>query len=476
MEITKTQIKEILQTLPIGYYAKRKVNCFLDENEETSYYNPEKDEICFAYNNTFEALQNMENSKTDLEKIIRSVLYHELSHAILTPKNLMRITQSELEASAVNTFEDERIETLLNNYYLGTNFKKTACLINNYHGQPPQNDFEAFYFTVRFRNGHPAFVNRVEELIEKYKFINSKTKSDFCSTVVSYKEEIIALYKDIAKHYDKNKEQYQNNLFTGEPKITQIHLSSYAERQLNNENECFQELLSENTSMDFGDFLFNIPLNANNNSNLTEQLQSIISTFNKKNNSGNGINGYSGVLNPRLCGNSDYKFFCKKTTTRGNNAFGKLHLNLYIDTSGSFKPNETVVNTLIKSLETVENKNSNFSLNVVHCNIGEEIMDKNNYFIHPDGDNRLTEEIFYIYKFLQKNNEYNYNIFLFDGDAYPTRKDNFNLIDFNNCTIISDSRNCKYLEEIKKAKIIITNNYTDELYKNVIDTLSKAFR
>jgi 5-formaminoimidazole-4-carboxamide-1-beta-D-ribofuranosyl 5'-monophosphate synthetase len=85
------------------------------------------------------------------------------------------------------------------------------------------------------------------------------------------------------------------------------------------------------------------------------------------------------------------------------------------------------------------------------------------------------------YRKLQKPNTYNYNIVLFDGDAFSDSsnrvRDSFRAFDFNNCTIISDRANERYIRpHVSRAKVIYTKKYTDELLTNIKNTLTRAFR
>ena len=107
---------------------------------------------------------------------------------------------------------------------------------------------------------------------------------------------------------------------------------------------------------------FDKMLNAYRDSQTTEMLKAIINTFNKKTNSGNGCTGYSGVFNPRNIRNNDYKYFDRNINAKGNNKYGKFHLNLFIDESGVLKsytilyfcPDMTLRNRCISALRLQE--------------------------------------------------------------------------------------------------------------------------
>jgi len=516
MEITKGEIKEILDTLPIGYYADRPIAVNISETEPTSFYNLEKDEITFAYSNIEQALANVEDFNR--ETAIRSVLYHELSHAILTPQNLILTSKT---ADMVNIFEDERIETLLKDFYHDTDFKGLVKALNG--DFTPQDSMDAFFQVVRQRKGKPKFLKKVNEIIYKYAMLGHNCDGHGCWqdgrwTINQYVEDIETLYDEIAKDFNANPQDYKNPLsisnsgnensdFLDEKSwIKNAMECGYSKEEAeklfeelkkhidgnenDNDNEYCEAKEGEgdtecNGEQDkdhngFGKLIIKKGFGGETISNLTDKLSAIISIFNKKNASGSAFTSYSGVINPKLCGNNDYRFFERKAEARGNNRFGSLHLTLWIDTSGSFYTNKNKTNALIKSLELIEKKNPNFSLDVVHCSCGQRLMPKNNRFIDPDGGNRLTNEVFDLYRQLQKGNTYNYNIFLFDGEAMPDRNNDtntaFNKVDFNNCLFISDYDNERYLKTLKSAQVILTSNYVNELYDNVFTALHKAFR
>ena len=81
---------------------------------------------------------------------------------------------------------------------------------------------------------------------------------------------------------------------------------------------------------------------------------------------------------------------------------------------------------------------------------------------------------------MQKPNTNNYTIACFDGDACSDggRGDHgFGAFDHNNCVIISDYDNERYIRnDVHSARVIYTRDYTNELIKNVVDALEKAFR
>ena len=77
------QAKQILDTLPISFYLKRKIKADL-KDENTSYCDIYNDEIVVG----LKQFANASVSENDAESDIRCLLYHEVSHALLTPTQL----------------------------------------------------------------------------------------------------------------------------------------------------------------------------------------------------------------------------------------------------------------------------------------------------------------------------------------------------------------------------------------------------
>lgn len=508
MEINIAEIKEIADTLPIGYYAKRRVSMEFSKEAMTSSYNPVEDKVTFAYDNIITALNNAENM--DKELAIRSVLYHEISHAILTPSY-------KSFPDWLNIFEDERIETLLKNYYMNTDFNALLRAISPYDGGEITSAIEAFFLLCRYRIGKREFLEEVENIIRQYAFLSAQTYGYWEEN--NYWYSVKNLWDAVRKDYGTNPQDYKDGNFEsytapsdcpntiicetqsdivkgitekekknidaskncdGNEKIAKQIDGQRTKGKTENSDESAE---NEEETEDFepargglGDRIFSSALGFVTDTSLTEKLSAIFSTFSKKNGSGNGTTGHSGVLNPRYCGNDDYRFFERKLETRGNNRFGSMHLNLFIDVSGSFYYSKNVVNRLLCSLCAIERKNHNFTFDVVHCGVGERLKEKKDCLINPYGGNGVTENFPKLFRQLQKPMTFNYNIILFDGECCPCREDIFNCADRNNTTIISDEDNKKHFKKLKNARVIITKEYTDELYTHVFNSLQKAFR
>lgn len=221
MKITYAETNEIFKTLPIGYYLGRKINCVLDEKSNTSYFSPFEDKIVIGYPMIAKACDIMEDTD-DVESIVRGLLYHEISHAILTPADMKNRTTKTFPSGLtnndiINIVEDERIETICRTLYMNTNFRRNIILLNNYKGEEPTNAKEAFYSFIRFHkimNNEEYWMNRLFTLIRQYRAINATYSNSYryTSFVDSYVTDLIKLYTDFVKEWEiENKEEEKDS-------------------------------------------------------------------------------------------------------------------------------------------------------------------------------------------------------------------------------------------------------------------------
>lgn len=197
MEIKFHQVKNIFDTLPIGYYLGRRIKVNLSETGNVSFYNPAADEITVSAPNIISAFKPVaEGASIDLEEVIRGLLYHEVSHVILTcgNKETNEAMVRECKHDILNIMEDERIETLLHDYYMLTNFRRNTFFLNQYDGtRPPKTDMERFYHLVRFHEGSEVWLKKLENFITKWKNLNA---SSGYWDWVNYAEEVNDFYRD----------------------------------------------------------------------------------------------------------------------------------------------------------------------------------------------------------------------------------------------------------------------------------------
>lgn len=509
MKLSFARCEQILNTLPIGYYTGRRIGISLDANEETSFYSPMEDKIIVSYPIIAHRAKQMPESADD-EEAVRSMLYHEVSHAILTPQK-MRPQED------INIFEDERIESVLRNYYHNVDFRKQLYDVHGGSAPKANTPMKAFYNAVRFGLGTGKVLTETNRILKKYAELNRMAEEytrdgiDICH----YQEEIHSLYRMVNREFADNPDAFQppmNGQGEGQDKqmdsLGQGQQDNSGNQQQNGSGEQNEEGTPENMPNKIGDAdrgievdlkqmkrmvgacLGNKPeVSVEEQEKLNEfqkTVETIIGNFNKKNSGGSGINTYSGVFNPRAVTRKDYRFFERSMSTQGNNKFGTCHLNLIIDCSGSFSSNVPLTNGIIAVLSEIERKNRNFSMDVVFINhelhICKTVRDRH---MTAWGGNRIPPEMKQILLELQKPQTCNYNIILFDGDAMCNNSDcrgrdeynkRFGVFDMKQTTLITDPDNEDYMGSgFTSTKVVVTRNYTEELVKHITRALTIAF-
>lgn len=510
MELTFAKCEAIANTLPIGLYTGRRIPVEVAEKETHSFYSTMEDRIVISYPIIAERMKQIKDGTCDDEEAIRSMLYHEVSHAILTP--------TELPADIpVNIFEDERIESVLRNYYHGVNFRKQLYDIHGGHAPKATNAETAFFNAVRFGLGSGDIQKEVGRLLKKYSKMNRNAKrwSDSKEQgYIDYRDDIHNLYRAIEKDFRKNPDDYnepQSGEGNGEMKQMDSMQSGNGQQQASQNNpqngksqskdgegqEESQFSLnrdSELPDLSMKDIQRMVGQCLGNKSGVSEEEQEkldefqktaemIIGNFNKKNGGGSGINTYSGVFNPRNVARKDYRYFDRAMTTQGNNKFGTCHLNLIIDCSGSFHPNVALTNGILAVLSEIERKNRNFSMDVAFINhefhICQTVRERK---MVANGGNDIPDDMKEILMKLQKPQTCNYNIILFDGDAICNRWGSydgnklFGVFDMKQTTLITDPDNEQYMNPpFTSTKVIVTRDYTAELIKHITNALTIAF-
>lgn len=445
------EVEKILNTLPISYYLKKKANVVLSEEAETS-------SIDLFTGNIEISFKQIQSTTDDLEKEVRVKLYHEISHALLSPLPI-KLT---IDKDIYNIFEDERIETLLSYYYLDVDFKRN--LLSKYKNYIPSDPKGIFFYYVRLRGGGPILNKEIDRLILKWQKLRYSPKPQ---PTYFYEKDIQALYQKIIKLHNTRETElnpiFENyslqNAQLGEGSIEQIISSVYSKLEIYKD-------------VDF------------------QKKASLIINSRRKTNANNSEakKTYSGKINPRVIRkpNDDYKWFFKK----GDGLFKKykgLKLNLFIDQSGSFSKNEVAVNSMLKELDTLTHKIKDFDFDLITIDTDIEIRPKKKRYIKCKGGNCLPSKINDIFKSVQKSDSEVINIVLFHGDiatdwysdsverlrAFSDEQyQNLKCFNKKNVIIISDYSNQVNVDKYcPKCKRIYTYHYVDELKSNVLKSL-----
>ena len=521
MELTFAKCESIVNTLPIGFYTGRRIGITLDKESQASFYDPMEDKIVVSYPIIAERMKRTPEGTCDEEEAVRSMLYHEVSHAVLTPASEMR------NSFQLNCMEDERIETVLRHYYHGVNFRKQLYDIHGGHAPKAVDAKSAYFNAVRFGLGTGKVQTEVKRILNKYATMNRATRrwEDHDMGAGYYENDIDNLWELVKKEFRAHPEEFQPQDGDGEGEPQEMdkmgemkpngkgngngeqegegngnkkadgesdkeeegkgETPDSADPYKGEPHEC--ELSAEQIKKMVGASLgCATNLDEAQTMKLAEfqkTVEMIIGNFNKKNKGGSGINAYSGVFNPRAVVRKDYRFFERAMTTQGNNKFGTCHLNLIIDSSGSFCENVPLTNGILAVLSEIERKNRNFTMDVAFINhdfhLCESVRERK---MVANGGNAIPDNMKEILMKLQKPQTCNYNIVLFDGDAicqnYYGKDCNklFGVFDMKQTTLITDPDNEQYMNPpFTSTKVVVTQNYTAELIDHIIHALTIAF-
>lgn len=514
---TFIEIENILKTLPVGYYIGRNVPLKLT-NENGSYYVPMDDEAYISYpmlNNVMTKIESKLNDE-NIERLTRTLTYHEISHAFITPKSLSM-------NNIVNVFEDERIESMCRNYYKGVDFKELLMLVNDWDGKTePAHDtpFSVWYSLVRYHLGKPRFLIKVAALLKKYRKLHRF--SNYWS-YYNYNDEIIALYREVEEDFLKDElekqrkaeeearaadeEEQQNdnrgmsmnagddNAAEESDEMNETEFNTVGQSEVSPEElreKQLEEQLNEMSDEELQELFENITRAADKevkklfensqvyvNPGVQERLANII-LANKKVTKSNAsaINAYSGVFDPRSVIRDDYKWFVQQNRQGNVKQFSKIKLNLFIDNSGSFCLDETIVNQLLFALKKLEQQEPNFTFDLITMNTKFVLKKKNERELHCDGGNDIPAYAEGIIKKVQDRQSMNYNIVLFDGDALSDSTEGrsgkqFKRFNIPNTVMILEDSNREYAETYCKGiKRIYTRRYAAELIDQVCVALS----
>ena len=543
MEITTKKIKEIFDTLPTGYYIGRRLNVVFDENTDSSFYEPLADKVTISAKMIIDACKNA-TTTVDTEELVRGLLYHEVSHAMLTGKTGgCEPTHSYMRE--INILEDERIETLLKDYYMNTNFKSNIYLINNFKGEAAKNADEAFYHLVRFNIGPTEWINALVSFLDRYKHLNAiSSYYDW----YDYFADCIDFYKNFVNDYNNNPEKFdqpqtQNNKSqqsennqnqsgnssdsteqsdknnksqpsnkedendaddenenNGAADNENDDSQSDASDEENETNESQPEANEEETNSNNSDNTYEndvvkshgvgkgLPkdeikkmaetvFNQYANGKLKANLFRILSSASYKKGVFEGSTRcYAGHIDPKACGRDDYKWFVKNTGYGDVNGISKIHLNLFIDNSGSWSADREI-NELIKALNEIKSPTFDFDVITINSRI-VEWPTTTSYLFKSGGGTDLSNAIAGVIKRHTQHNAQNYNIVVFDGEAhsygkYTENSEPFRHFNTPNSILVVDRKNECFINNLKNCrKKVISSNYAGNFINEVLKLLS----
>ena len=504
--------QDVLKTLPVGYYLGHPVSLRLDPTGDTTYIELDCERVTVSYNNICAALKNAPDD-IDPEPIIRALLYHEISHALLTPRCLFSsITFGFIDKCCsryknrterakyiwnhfhdiINIFEDERIETTCRNYYMNVDFKRLMILLNgdpkNFMNRDPLGKFFAL---VRYRIGTEAQLNAVSTIIK-----------DFCGYTYTmphcenYVKSIIKLFASILpsnlyspgdneQDDDAMQDAQKNGPVQNDQNDTedQTPPTPLTDDQIDAIAQAIEEKLKA-CPIDIGKSqikeVFKTLSTNDEAAAIRAQFERVVQTaLNKHKAQSSGSIGYSGRIDPRSVANKDYKWFAKKSQGSSVKRFSKIQFNLFCDNSGSFCWSRLKMNAVILALKELAAANHDIQVKVIHCGSGITVPDQESPWLRCCDGSFFTGNLPTIYKEAQQPNATNINMVVFDGEFRTqndiTKSKAFGTFNHPNCIIVSDTENedafNNYAPQARKT--FIAGSYANTFINQLLDQVGR---
>ena len=503
MKLSFAACEDILKTLPIGYYLGHPVACRLDPDGQDTFINMDTESVTISYPTIATALENIK-VPVEPESVIRGLLYHEISHALLTPTRLFTSYTPQIIEPALNTtgyskeraryltanvrkvmniFEDERIETLCRDYYMNVDFKKNLFLINDVtpkEAAASPDPMDRFFAGVRFREASPELLDEVKTAIRK---TANLCHGSSCGTCNNYVLMILGLFNKFIKDSDDlsnkgnsdngsgntesdsksesdNKPESGNATTETKPALTQEEIDELAEA-------ANKATAGEGAGHDTLKAAFKVLSTNTDIAPIENRLERIINAATNKNKSRSTASfGYAGRIDPRATQSKDYRWFAKKTPNGSNRRFDKIHFNLFCDNSGSFGPSRSKMNALLLALRKYAEKNQDFSVSIIHCAQGMEVRGDNDWPLTCDHGSDLYDDTKKIVDGLQVPNATVVNVVVFDGYMSPPSRDQaedvYKAFNKPNFIVVSDVSNKKLFKYAPSARVTyVTDDYAD---------------
>lgn len=505
--------QDVLKTLPVGYYLGHPVSLRLDPTGNTTYIELDCERVTVSYNNICAALKNAPDD-IDPEPIIRALLYHEISHALLTPRCLFSsITFGFIDKCCsryknrterakyiwnhfhdiINIFEDERIETTCRNYYMNVDFKRLMVLLNgdpkNFMNRDPLGKFFAL---VRYRIGTQAQLDTVSTIIK-----------DFCGYTYTmphcenYVKSIIKLFASMlpSNLYSPGNNEQDNDAMQDAQKngsvqndqddgaedqappapLTDDQVDAIAQSIEEKLKACPIDVEKSQLKKAFKTLSTNREAAA-----IRAQFERVVQTaLNKHKAQSSGSLGYSGRIDPRSVASKDYRWFAKKSQGSSVKRFSKIQFNLFCDDSGSFCSSRLKMNAVILALKELAVSNRDIQVKVIHCGSGITVPDQESPWLQCCNSSYFDGNIPRIYKEAQQPDATNINMVVFDGE-FGTLKDitkdkAFGVFNHPNCIIVSDTENEEAFNEYapQARKTFISYRYADTFISQLLDQVGR---
>lgn len=510
-----SEIKHILDTLPINFYTRDNAEYSRTyvHGQKDTYINLVTKEITIGLD-MFDELDNV------TEQEVRTLFYHEVSHGILTDleiiktsnfyKSMLRQINPNLPKEFVlggnelhqvlNIIEDERIETILRDYYLDVNF---TDFITRVADENTSTGLGKFFTATRLHKGDQALVQRIQDELKPLLTVNP-TVEDYARLVTTYLELRETSQNDESQQqeesdnqqcpngdgggsgskvvYDQDIPEDENSNSTGKDKNDKQNTKAKINKLTKEEQE---EIISKSldklkASNEKAEQKKALRTEIKSNTSIESLIRKISLKGKTKDNKAIARRDGYGYVNNQIdvhrainMKDNHYKIFKNKN---GNKPSHKKHvINFYIDASGSFSGNQEIVNEMLTQLMVLEKKLGHtfeFTLTTIRHNNETELFGDNR-LIHADGGTSISKNLKKIFK--KNNKPDSHNILLLDG--YSDVEDTLTYLDVRNMYLAVDDSNATHFSHFKRAKVdLVTGDYAEHLQDFIINTLFSILR
>ena len=505
-------MENFIKSLPINLYTKdsQKYKLILSQDGERTFIN-------FLNNTITVGMRMFDRLEVVTETSMRSIFYHEISHAILSdidtldPSNFSKrellifdetlsdfsLTNGEIR-HILNIIEDERIETILNGYYHDVDFDNLIKAL--VEGNTSKDAMSKFFDEVRLEKTektrellqpllkHPVEYNDYFPLLCYYLHLKEESsESDSGDKVQDKGDSGDNLQNDDnlgdnPQNQDDSEDNQAQNEKTGKiPSDSKDEDKERPEKSFSEEEqteivkEAIKRLKKKQEDKSLNEKAKEVNLKSFSIESIIKKivLKAKAVDQTRARQKGNGYtNNKIDIYAFDDIEKNRYRIFETKNGDKPENR--TFIINFIIDRSGSYSVNEDKTNELLAILENLEKKISNFKFTLT--TVGTYEIEHEVRRIHCGGGNSITPRLREIYKKL--NTKDSFTIFLLDGYTYINDSD-LDYLDTPNMFICVDNSNEVYFSHFKKAKLNFVDDsgdYVTELENFISRTLNTILR
>lgn len=461
MEIRLGEMREIARTLPIGYYLGRKVPVMVEPGGD-AYCDVVKGEIHIGIGllqRAADQIDAADAAQWSREKLLRCLLYHECGHVLLTPKwvkwdNLPATPDGHADpdgAELVNIFEDERLEQMLSQFFLGVDFKGFVRLV---HKRGVKTDrLGEFFKAVRLRQTTPEISAAVDAAVQKLVRCNSQSecKDDSYRDVLTELVNMIAPYNKPDEQQQQQEQPPQSSDEQRPPEEEQPkdeqgqsedeQSKDGSESKPEDEQESGEESdkgksedkpEEEDGNSDSeakgrepvkvnlpGDFLKSLAdkVFVTPPSDVENTLRRFAVRLSKR--KGAQAAGRWSALHGRIDARRDAldkERIFRRTSDVGASLMTSVHLTLWVDCSGSFRASKDTLNQILAATsKAMAMSGSKLTVDVVKMNVCAVVAAQRNWLIDPLGSNAINVTYTKAWRKTRRKDRRNIDIVVFDG-------------------------------------------------------------